>query len=174
MIYVARTVRGIPGESEESAVTQIRRTASGAHAVVRSLDLGPILTQPVDVAVDTVHKLIFVSCLGGNDVAPSLVVLEHPTMKELHRVPLFSGGRAVESRSGSGLAYVAGEAGLTLVDGRAGLVTTRFQLGDQHLDQGLPFSIAVDQITGTAYLGTRDEATLFRIDAPADASRVFW
>lgn len=174
MIYVARTVRGIEGESEESAVTQIRRTASGTHAIVRSLDLGPILTQPVDVAVDTVHKLVFVSCLGGNDIAPALVVLEHPTMKELHRVPLFSGGRAVESRAGSGLAYVAGEAGLTIVDGRAGLVTTRFRLGDEHLDQGLPLALAVDQVTGTAYVGARDHATLFRIDAPADAGRVFW
>ena len=174
MIYVARTVRGIPNESEESAVTQIRRTAGGVHSVVRSLDLGPILTQPVDVAVDTVHKLIFLSCLGGNDIAPALIVLEHPTMKELHRVPLFSGGRAVESRSGSGSAYVAGEAGLTLVDGLAGVVATRFPLGDAHLDKGLPFSVAVDQVTGTAYVGTRDEATLFRIDAPTDVSRVFW
>ena len=174
MIYAARTVRGIPDESEESAVTQIRRTATGTHTIVRSLNLGPILTQPVDVAVDTVHKLIFVSCLGGNDIAPALVVLEHPTMKELHRVPLFSGGRAVESRSGSGLAYVAGEAGLTIVDGLNGRVATRFQLGDDHLDQGLPFSIAVDQVTGSAYVGTRDEATLFRIDAPTEAGRVFW
>lgn len=131
-------------------------------------------TQPVDVAVDTTHKLIFVSCLGGNDIAPSLIVLEHPTMAVLHRVRLFSGGRAVESRSGSGLAYVAGEAGLTIVDGRAGVVATRFQLGDIHLNQGLPFSLAVDQVTGTAYVGTRDEATLFRVDAPTDAGRVFW
>ena len=174
MIYVARTVRGIEGQSEESAVSQIRRTAGGVHTLVRSLDLGPILTQPVDVAVDTVHKLIFVSCLGGNAIAPSLIVLEHPTMKELHRVPLFSGGRAVESRSGSGLVYVAGEAGLTIVDGRAGILTQKFPLGDAHLDKGLPFSIAVDQVTGTAYVGTRDHATLFRIDAPTNGSRVFW
>ena len=54
------------------------------------------------------------------------------------------------------------------------MVATRFPLGDVHLDQGLPISVAVDQVTGTAYVGTRDKATLFRIDAPTEASRVFW
>lgn len=174
MIYAARTVRGIPNQSEEAAVTQIRRTADGKHSLFRNLDLGAIGTQPVDVAVDTVHKLVFVSCLGGTGAPPVLVVLEHPTMKELHRVPLFNGGRAVTSRSGSGLAYVAGEAGLTIVDGLNGRIATRFQLGDDHLDKGLPLSVAVDQVTGSAYVGTRDEANLFRIDAPTDAGSVFW
>lgn len=173
-LYVARTVRGIPNESEESSLTQIRRNPNGTHTLVRSLDLGEILTQPVDVAVDIVHQLVFVACLGGNDVPPQLVVLRHPTMTELGRVRLFSGGRAVASRSGSGLAYVAGEAGLTIVDGRSLAVAARFQLGDAHLDQGLPFSVAVDQVTGTAYVGTRDRAALFRIDAPLSGRQVFW
>ena len=70
----------------------------------------------------------------------------------------------------AGWRYVAGEAGVTIVDGRAGIVPPgSSRSATRHLDKGLPLGIAVDQVTGTAYVGTRDHAMLFRIDAPTDA-----
>jgi hypothetical protein len=166
-LYAARLVRGV--ENEEAAVTQIRRAADGSHTVAQSIRFADVGTQPVDVAVDPVHNLVFVACLGGVGIPPELIVLEHPTMTERGRVRLLSTGRAVAARPGRGLAYVVGEAGLMIIDARTLTLASRIPL-----DAGMPLAIAVDPVTGTAYVGHRDNATLMRIDAPTIGTPAFW
>lgn len=165
-LYVARIARGV--EDEESAVTQIRRHPDGSHTVERSLRFAEVGTQPIDIAVDPVHNMVFVSCLGGGGVPAQLIVLEHPTMNELGRVRLLSTGRAVATRPGSATAYVVGEAGLMIIDGTSNSMVSRVQTG------GFPLAVAVDAVTGTTHAGRRDDATLVRIDAPAAAAPAFW
>ena len=62
-------------------------------------------------------------------------------------------GHGVTTRPGSGLAYVATQAGLVLVDGKAEHALLTVPLGI------FPFGIAVDA-DGTAYVGDRAEHTV--------------
>jgi DNA-binding beta-propeller fold protein YncE len=165
-LYVARIARGV--ENEESALTQIRRQPDGSHTVVRSLRFAEVGTQPIDVAVDPVHNMIFVACLGGGGVPAQLIVLEHPTMNELGRVRLLSTGRAVATRPGSAAAHVVGEAGLMVIDGASCSLVSRVQTG------GFPLAVAVDPVSGTTHVGRRDDATVVRVDAPTSAAPTFW
>ncbi|MGF1653983.1 MAG: YncE family protein [Actinomycetales bacterium] len=166
-IYIARAVRGVP--DEDSAITRVVRLADGQHRVVRSVTLGPVGLQPVDVAVDVESQMVFVAGLGGGDAAPELVVLRQGSLTEISRARLPRTGRAVATRPGSATAYVVGEEGLTVVDGVSGTVATTIPLGG-----GLPLAVAADPATDAVYVGMRDDARLIRVAAPARAEPVAW
>ncbi|WP_410816283.1 hypothetical protein [Micromonospora sp. 050-3] len=174
-VYVARTYRaGVP---QTAAISVITRRADGRHAITGTIDLQDVLLQPVDVAVDVPAGLIFVSCLGGNTTHPSVVVLDQgdfPTDGGTRPVPAGAvlpvpgGGRAVATRPGTGIGYVATSAGLLMVDGRSRALRVAVKLGDA------PCSVAVDPVTGVAYVGDFVAGTLSRVLTPADVAPRAW
>jgi len=163
-LYVARDFRsGEPGTPTVTAMSAFDIGPDGAldHLVTHSFS--PPNVQPRDVAVDEGAGLIFLGCIGANtpDAEPRLIVFSRDTLKPLGSVFLPSPVRAVATRNGSGVAYVAGEAGLMFVDGRTFAHLLTVPLGPQ------PTSVAVDQETGVAYVGDNTDGILRRIDLPS-------
>jgi len=75
----------------------------------------------------------------------------------------------VAARPGTGIAYVAGDGGLSLIDGGSLTLGVTIQTGEP-----LPISIAVDPATGVAYIGDFVEGTMTRVAAPADLAPTLW
>ena len=118
--------------------------------------------QPVDAAYDVPAGLAFVSCLGTATVAPRLAVLKAAEPQTLlGTVDLPTNAHAVATVPGTGIAYVATDGGLCLVDGESRKVLLTMPLGTQ------PRSIAVDPATGAAFLGDSRDGTVTRVDVAA-------
>jgi DNA-binding beta-propeller fold protein YncE len=159
-IYVARDFRlGGPCAPAVTALSVIHRRDDGRHVIERTVPLGEQAVRAIDVAVDPAAGLVYVAGLGGADLSPRLMVLDRAKHTLLGHVPIPGGSaRAVAARPGTGMAYVVGEGGLTVVDaaGRAREITHR--LGRR------PWTVAVDPDTGVAYVGDRVDGTVTRIE----------
>ena len=159
-VYVARDFRsGGPSGPVVTALSVIRRVPGGQHVIERTVPLGEPAVQPIDVAVDGPANLVFVAGLGSAQVHPRLIVLDRSTHVVLGHERIPGPARAVAARPGTGLAYVVGEAGLTVVDGRTRTRELTLKLGRQ------PHAVAVDPDTGATYVGDRIDGTITRIDA---------
>jgi DNA-binding beta-propeller fold protein YncE len=166
LIYVARNFR--IAEPTATAVTRIRRRPDGTHVIERDITVGPTLLQPQSIAVDAAAGLVFVGCLGGGDVHPELLVLDAGTLAVQHRVRLPRGAPWVASREGSGIAYVVTSEGLHLVDGRNGRMGITIKAGPH------PQGVAVDPVSGAAYVGDRHDHSLKRVETPATVAATAW
>ena len=160
---MARAFRsGGPDGPVVSGYAVIFQRPDGGYGV-SSVNLGEPLVQPVDVAVDAPAELGFVAALGGpSTVPPQLIIFNRaglPTVRGRVRLPGNPHGVAV--LPGTGIAYVATDAGLCLVDGRSETLELTIPL-----DRG-PTSIAVDPATGVTYVGDRFEGSVTRIDTAA-------
>ena len=160
--FVARSFRsgGEAGPVVAGLSRIVPRPAGGF--VVADSTLSEQLIQPVDVAVDDPAGLVFVAGLGGGGVHPRLLVYNQDGPLSLQRTVLLPGSaRAVAALPGTGIAYVASDAGLCLVDGVAGTLLLTVPLG--------PGSnvIAVDPDTGATFIGSRTDGTVRRVDTAA-------
>ncbi len=165
-LYLARNFR--IASPTATAVTMIERRPDGSHAIVRDRTVGPELLQPHEVAVDGPAGLVFVSCQGGGGVHPTLLTLDAATLQPISSVAVPGPCLSVAARPGTGIAYLAGYPGLVLVDGRAGSIALTVKAGS------LPQGVAVDAVTGTAYLTDRNDHSVTRINTPATMTTGTW
>jgi hypothetical protein len=114
-IYVARTNRSF--EPDVEALSVIQRHATGEHTVDRTIPLGPSV-QPWDVALDVPAGLVYVLGLGDSGVPPQVIVLDRQSLDELGRVPVAGTPTAVTALPGTGIAHVAMDTSVLVVDGR--------------------------------------------------------
>ena len=160
--YVARSFRS--GGEQGPVVTghsRIFPRPTGGFAVADSTLSEPLI-QPVDVAVDDKAGLVFLACLGGGGVHPRLLVYNRDGVPTLQRTVLLPGSaRAVAALPGTGMAYVATDDGLCLVDGKAGTLELTLPVGPG------PTVIAVDPESGATFVGDRADGTVRRIDTAA-------
>jgi DNA-binding beta-propeller fold protein YncE len=160
--YVARSFRsGGPDGPVATAYSVLFDNGTGGYGVV-DLELSDPLIQPVDVAVDAPSGLVFVAGLGGGGTHPQLLVINRdgpPTLKGVVTLP--GSARAVASRPGTGIAYVATDDGLCLVDGHSRTLELTLPLGPA------PTVIAVDPDSGAAFVGDRVDGTVRRVDTAA-------
>ena len=118
--------------------------------------------------MDTAAKLVFVGCLGGGGVHPELLVHDADTLQVLHRVAMPRGVQSVSAREGTGIAYAVTSEGLHLIDGRTGTLAQTIKAGVH------PQGVAVDPVTGSAYVVGRTDHPLTRIETPPSvAPRAF-
>lgn len=160
--YVARSFRS-GGEAGPVVAghSRIFPRPTGGFAVADSTLSEPLI-QPVDIAVDGPAGLVFVACLGGGGVHPRLLVYSRDNPASLrHTVLLPGSARAVDARPGSGIAYVATDDGLCLVDGVAGTLVLTLPVGPA------PTVIAVDPESGATFVGDRIDGTVRRVDTAA-------
>lgn len=162
--YVARSFRADgPDGLQVAGHSLIVARPAGGFAVVDSTLSEPLI-QPVDVAVDAPAGLVFLACLGGGGVHPRLLILNRggigvPTLQGTVVLP--GAARAVAALPGSGMAYVATDDGLCLVDGKARTLELTLPLGPA------PSVIAVDPDTGATFVGDRVDGTVRRVDTAA-------
>lgn len=166
VVYLARNFR--IAEPTATAVTKLVRRPNGTHAIERDVTVGAVALQPQSVAVDTTAGLLFVGCLGGGTVHPLLLVMDAATLAVQHAVRSPRGVQAVAAREGTGLAYLTTSEGLHIVDGRAGRLAWSMRLG------GHPQGLALDPITGVAYVADRVDHTLTRVETPASVTATAW
>ncbi len=166
LIYVARNFR--IAEPTATAVTRIVRRSNGTHAIDRDVTVGPTGLQPQSIALDAKAGLVFVGCLGGGDVHPAMLVLDANTLATLHTVRLPAGAQWVASREGSGIAYVTTSVGLHVLDGRNGRLGITIKAGKH------PQAVAVDPVTGVAYVVDRVDHSLTRVETPASVTATAW
>lgn len=166
-VYVARNFR--IAEPTATAVTSIVRRGDGSHVIDRDTHFPEVALQPHAIAVDGKAGLVFVSCQGGGlGVHPAVLTLDAMTLELVSSVAVPGPGLSVAARQGTGIAYAATVAGLALVDGRAGAVALTVKAGTHSL------GVAVDEVTGVAYLTDRVDHTVTRIDTPASVSVSAW
>lgn len=165
-IFVARSYR--IAEPNIAAVSSIKRQPNGTHVIDRDVVVGDPLLQPSGIDIDRQSGLVFVSCLGGANVRPVLLVLSHSSLAVRSTVPLPSGSTAVAARPGTGIAYAVDSLGLKLIDGRTGRAALSIKAG------AFPQGVAVDPVTGVAYVGDRLDHSLTRVAAPTDLSTTVW
>jgi DNA-binding beta-propeller fold protein YncE len=165
-LYVARNFR--IAEPTATAVTSIVRRPDGSHVIDRDAPFGPAHLQPHAVAVDGPAGLVFVACQGGGGVHPTLLTLDAQTLATVSTVVVPGPGMSVAARPGTGIAYLACYSGLVLVDGRAGSIALTVKAGSH------PQGVAVDPVTGTAYLTDRSDRTVTRIETPATVTTKSW
>ncbi|GAA1011573.1 hypothetical protein Aple_012200 [Acrocarpospora pleiomorpha] len=77
--------------------------------------LGPVGTQPTDVAVDPFNNRLYTANLGGGPVHPSVTVLELSTREIIKQVNLSGPARAIAVSPHAHQAYVAGEGRVDVV-----------------------------------------------------------
>ena len=93
---------------------------------------------------------------------PRLLVYNRDGVPTLQRTVLLPGSaRAVAALPGTGMAYVATDDGLCLVDGKAGTLELTLPVGPG------PTVIAVDPESGATFVGDRADGTVRRIDTAA-------
>lgn len=165
-LYLARNFR--IATPTATAVTMVERRPDGSHVVVRDRTVGPELLQPHEVAVDGPAGLVFVSCQGGGTVHPTLLTFDARNLQPISSVPVPGPGLSVAARPGTGVAFLAGYPGLVLVDGRAGSIALTVKAGS------LPQGVAVDPVTGTAYLTDRTDHSVTRVDPPPPVAVGNW
>jgi hypothetical protein len=158
-LFVARTRRGT--DHETASVSLIRRRPDGTHAIVGTHNFESLAIQPVAVACDPTSGLVYVSCLGAPEVPPRLAIF-NSFLALRGTVLLPRNGHQVATRPGSGLAHVATQAGLVLVDGKAEHVLLTVPLGP------FPFGLTLDPAEGTAYIGDRSAHSVTRIKLPKE------
>jgi DNA-binding beta-propeller fold protein YncE len=160
--YVARSFRsGGPGGPVVTGHSIVVARPAGGFAVVDSTLSEPLI-QPVDVAVDAPAGLVFLACLGGGGVHPRLLIFNRDGVPALQGTVLLPGSaRAVAALPGTGMAYVATDDGLCLVDGKARTLELTLPLGPA------PTVIAVDPDSGATFVGDRVDGTVRRVDTAA-------
>jgi len=116
------------------------------HTIVNTLQLGPERTQPVSVCVD--GNRIYVGCLGGGSVYPTIAVFERngTAFTRLPNYPARSGVAALDVAPRTNLLYAATTRGVQVFKTNQDLVTEPIQVGLSL--QGL----AVDHSTGEVYV----------------------
>ncbi|HEY7487246.1 MAG TPA: YncE family protein [Streptosporangiaceae bacterium] len=158
-VYVARDfLSGGPDGPVVTALSVIRRLPDGQHIVERTVPLGEPAVQPIDVAVDVPAGLVYVAGLGSAQTPPRLLVLDRATCAVLGHVLIPGPARAVAAHPGTGVAYVVGEAGLTVVDAVDRTRQITLPIGAQ------PGAVTVEPESGVCYVGDLHDGTLTRID----------
>ncbi len=158
-LYVARG--GINDQVTAFAVSAIQRRPDGSHVIEHDRRFEGPFFQPVDVACDPVAGLVYVSSLGNPTAKQRLVVLTS-SLRERGQVIMPSNAHGVAARPGTGLAYVATQSGLLLVDARALQILLTVKTGP------FPFTVDVDPADGTAYVGDLTEHTVTRVRFPKE------
>lgn len=101
------------------------------------VDLGPELTQPIDVAVDPDNDRIYVAGLGGGPVRPSVIVLDRQTREQITRIELRGPARAITVNPYAHQIFVTSERAVEVID------DTRLEVV-RTIPAGLGFAIATE------------------------------
>jgi YVTN family beta-propeller protein len=114
----------------------------GDDGATARVDVGQLLTQSVDLAVDPSADRLYVANLGGGTVHPSVTALRKSTLAHVATVDVPGPCRAIAVNPDAGELYVAGDRGLQVLD-TASLKVRRT------IDAGrAPFNVACDEGDG--------------------------
>lgn len=106
------------------------------------VDVGQLLTQSVDLAVDPSADRLYVANLGGGGVHPSVTALRKSTLAHVATVNVPGPCRAIAVNPDAGELYVAGDRGLQVLDTASLKVRRTIDAAPR------PFNVACDEGDG--------------------------